>query len=63
MGCHVEPLNKNLIHIIASALFSGIFEVIVHDMPKEEAREYISQFHRFYAAGWSELLNVKFGKS
>lgn len=63
MGCHVEPLNKNLIHIIASALFSGIFEVIVHDMPKEEAREYISQFHRFYTAGWSELLNVKFGKS
>ena len=63
MGCHVEPLNKNLIHIIASALFSGIFEVIVHDMPKEEAREYLSQFHRFYAAGWSELLNVKFGKS
>lgn len=63
MGCRVEPLNKNLIHIIASALFSGIFEVIVHDMPKEEAREYISQFHRFYAAGWSELLNVKFGKS
>lgn len=58
----MEPLNKKLIHIIASGLFSGIFEAVVHDMSKEEAREYLSQFHRFYGAGWSELLNIKFGK-
>lgn len=62
MGYQVEPLNKKLIHIIASGLFSGIFEAVVHDMSKEEAREYLSQFHRFYGAGWSELLNIKFGK-
>lgn len=62
MGYEVEPFNKKLIHIIASGLFSGIFEAVVHDMPKEEAREYLSQFHRFYGAGWSELLNIKFGK-
>ncbi len=62
MGIEVAPLNKNLIHIIASGLFAGIFETIVHDMPKEEAREYLSQFHRFYSAGWSELLHIKFGK-
>lgn len=62
MGYEVEPLNKKLIHIIASGLFSGIFEAVVHDMSKEEAREYLSQFHRFYGAGWSELLNIKFGK-
>lgn len=62
MGYKVEPLNKNLIYIIASGLFAGIFEAVVHDMPKEEAREYLSQFHRFYGAGWSELLNIKFGK-
>ncbi|MDO4168904.1 MAG: TetR/AcrR family transcriptional regulator [Lachnospiraceae bacterium] len=60
MGHKVEPLNKNLIHIIASGLFSGIFEAIVHDMPKDEALEYLSQFHRFYSAGWAELLDVKF---
>lgn len=62
MGYEVQPINKKLIHIIASGLFNGIFEAIVHDMPKEEAKEYLSQFHRFYTAGWSELLNVKFGK-
>lgn len=62
MGYQVEPLNKNVIHIISSGLFAGIFEAVVHDMPKEEAREYLSQYHRFYAAGWSELLNIRFGK-
>lgn len=62
MGHVVEPLNKKLIHMIASGLFSGIFETIIHDMPKEEADEYVSQMRRFYSAGWSELLNIEFGK-
>lgn len=62
MGFTVEPLPKNLVHIISSGYFAGIFETVVHDMPKEEAREHVRQLHRFYSAGWSELLNVKFGK-
>ena len=62
MGYSVEPINKNLIHIVASGLFSGIFETIVHDMPKEEAQEYIRQLQRFCAAGWEEFLGIKFGE-
>lgn len=62
MGHKVEPLNKKLIHMVASGLFSGIFEIVVHDLSKEEAIEYVSQLCRFYSAGWSELLNIDFGK-
>ena len=62
MGYEVKPLNQNLIHIIASGLFAGIFETVVHDMPQEEAREYVAQLRRFHGAGWSELLNIRFGK-
>lgn len=61
MGYLVEPINKKLIHMVASGLFAGIFETIVHDMPKEEAKVYIQQLKRFYTAGWEELLGVKFG--
>lgn len=61
MGYSVEPINKKLIHMIASGLFSGVFETIVHDMPKEEAKVYVLQLERFHAAGWEELLGVKFG--
>lgn len=62
MGYSVEPINKKLIHMISSGLFSGVFETIVHDMPKEEAKAYVLQLQRFYTAGWEELLGVKFGK-
>lgn len=58
MGCNIEPLNKELIHMIASGLFSGIFETVIHDMSKEEAKEAVLQMHRFYSAGWAELLGI-----
>ena len=61
MGHRVEKLHKNLIHIIASSLFAGIFEVVAHDMPKAEAQEFIAQFHRFHEAGWSEPMGTRFG--
>lgn len=61
MGFHVEPINKKLIHIVASGMFSGVFETIVHDMPQEEAKEYVLQLERFCTAGWENLLGVKFG--
>ena len=62
MGHKVEAINKKLIHMIASGLFTGIFETIVHDLSKAEAVEYVTQLCRFYSAGWSELLHIDFGK-
>lgn len=62
MGHRVEPLHKNLVHMISGGLFYGMCETIVHDMPKEEAAEYMLQLQRFHGAGWEELLGVKFGK-
>lgn len=62
MGHPVKPPNKNLIHLIASGLFSGLCETIIQDMSKEEAKEYLFQLQRFYTAGWEELLGVRFGK-
>lgn len=61
MGYSVEPINKKMIHMVSSGLFYGVFEAIVHDMPRAEAKEYIQQLERFNAAGWEELLGVKFG--
>lgn len=61
MGCPVKPISRKLIHMVASGLFSGIFEAITHDMPKDEAVNYTMQMQRFNAAGWEEILGVKFG--
>lgn len=61
-GICVRAVHRKLIHIVSSGLFTAVFETIVHDMPIEEAREYIQQLERFHTAGWEELLGVKFGE-
>ena len=48
--------------MLSSGFFTGVFETIVHDMPKEEAREYVRQLQQFHIAGWEELLGLKFGE-
>ena len=62
MGINIKPINNNLIHMVSSGLFTGAFETIVHDMPKEEAKAYVQQLQQFHIAGWEELLGVKFGE-
>lgn len=60
-GHPVPTLNKRLIHMIESGFISAFFEVVVHDMPKDEAKDYIAKLSEFYAAGWEKLFGVKFG--
>ncbi|WP_313183836.1 TetR/AcrR family transcriptional regulator [Lacrimispora sp.] len=52
-------IDKELIHIVSNALFSGIFETVIHDMPREKAREYIERLYVFYEAGWFKLLEIE----
>ena len=55
-GREVPELKKSLCHIIASGMFSGLFEIAVHDMPREQALWDITQFRSFYTAGWLKLM-------
>ena len=55
-GQKVPELKKSLCHIITSGMFSGLFEIAVHDMPREQARRDIRQFRDFYTAGWLKLM-------
>ena len=57
-GRKVPKMEKETCHMIVSGMFSGIFELIVHDMPKEYARKYVSEFQDFYIAGWSKILGL-----
>ena len=51
LGREVPELSQSLCHIIASGMFNGIFEIVVHDMPKEQAMRYVDQLRDFYTAG------------
>ena len=44
-------LDKSLCHIIASGMFNGVFEIVVHDMPREQALRDVAQLREFYTAG------------
>ena len=37
LGRRVPTLSRSLCHIIASGMFNGLFEVVIHDMPYEQA--------------------------
>ena len=55
-GHECPQLDAQLCHIIASGMFNGIFEIVVHDMPKEQAMRYVDQLWDFYTAGWLKLI-------
>lgn len=56
LGREVPELSQSLCHIIASGMFNGIFEIVVHDMPKEQALRDVEQFRTFYTGGWLKLM-------
>ena len=56
LGRRVPTLSRSLCHIIASGMFNGIFEIVVHDMPRDQAMRDVDQLRAFYTAGWSKLM-------
>ena len=59
LGKTVPQIDRQLCHIVSSGMFSGVFEIVVHDMTKENAKNYISALRRFYQAGLAELMQIK----
>ena len=57
-GLEVLPMDDELIHIVSSTLFSGLFETIRHDTPKEKALVYMNSLREFYSAGWFKILGL-----
>lgn len=49
-----SQITDGFLHVVSSAFYSGIFEVVIHDMPIEEARSYINELRAFYGNGWKE---------
>lgn len=48
--------TPELMHILSSAFYSGIFEVVIHDMTRKDADNHIERLRSFFAAGWNTIL-------
>ena len=49
--------NFEEFHVVSSAFYSGIFEVVIHGMAKKDAQRYIQSMSHFYNAGWNTIFN------
>ncbi|OON87326.1 TetR/AcrR family transcriptional regulator [Pyramidobacter sp. YE332] len=45
-------------HIVVSGLFTALSELVVHDVPPEEALKCIDQLCDFHRAGWAKLMGL-----
>ncbi len=57
-GYVIADIRKDLAHMLASAMFNGMFEVVMHDLSREDARQYILKLQEFFNAGWDKLLGL-----
>lgn len=57
-GYRLRELDPHLMHMLENALFSGIFEVVIHDAQKEEAAKNIKELMDFFTAGWIKIFGI-----
>lgn len=59
-GCRLEvegEITKDLLHIVNTSYFEGVFEVIRHDMSREEAKKYISILGKYHHDGFQAIVS------
>ena len=44
--------------MISNGMFNGLFEVLRHDMPKNNAKIFINQLKEFNMAGWMKIMGL-----
>lgn len=49
-------ITEGFIHIVSAGFYSGIFEIAVHNIKREEAEQYFTELQAFYNFGWSRYL-------
>jgi AcrR family transcriptional regulator len=49
-------LTPELLHMLCSAYWAGIFEALRHDMKREDVKDYVSKVQRFFTCGWRDIL-------
>ncbi len=56
LGRPAPPIDERLEHILITGMFNTFFELIIHEMPIEEAKHYLTEMRAFYTAGWLKIM-------
>lgn len=55
-GAPVSSLPPKLEHILTTGLFTMFFELILHDIPRDESEAYIRSMIRFFTCGYAGIM-------
>ena len=54
-----KPASPDLIHILTRSYLTGVFEPVLHNMPKNKAKVYAEQIGYFFGIGWADILGLE----
>ena len=56
LGKEVPYIDERLEHILVTGMMNAYFEMIIHNMPYEDASHYLCELNDFYTAGWIKIM-------
>ena len=56
IGRPAPHIDERLEHILITGMFNTFFEMIIHEMPLEDAKHYLKEMRAFYTAGWMKIM-------
>lgn len=56
LGRPSPKIDPALEHILITGMFHTFFELVVHEMPLNDAENYVKEMRAFYTAGWMKIM-------
>lgn len=56
IGMTMNTVHPQLEHMLTSGMFYAYFEMVVHEIPRENTALYIKQLVSFYEGGWQKIM-------
>ena len=56
LGRSVPETDPRLEHILVTGMMNAYFEIVIHDMPMDDAMMYLQELTDFYTAGWQRIM-------
>ena len=56
LGRPAPQIDPALEHILITGMFHTFFELVIHEMPLQNAENYVKEMRAFYTAGWMKIM-------
>ena len=56
LGRPSPKIDPALEHILITGMFHTFFELVIHEMPQNDAENYVKEMRAFYTAGWMKIM-------